>query len=58
MEKPDKSLIYALSAVLIWSTVATAFKIGLRELHYSQLIFIAAGISALFLFFTCCLPEK
>jgi len=50
MNKPDKSLIFALSAVLIWSTVATVFKIGLRELHYSQLIFIAAGISMLFLF--------
>jgi drug/metabolite transporter (DMT)-like permease len=50
MKKPDKSLLYALSAVLIWSTVATAFKLGLKELHYSQLIFIAAGISALFLF--------
>ncbi len=50
MEKSDKSLIFALAAVLIWSTVATAFKIGLRELHFSQLIFLAAGISALFLF--------
>lgn len=50
MEKSDKSLIFALAAVLIWSTVATAFKIGLRELHFSQLIFIAAGISTLFLF--------
>ncbi len=50
MEKSDKSLAFALAAVLIWSTVATAFKIGLRELHFSQLIFIAAGISTLFLF--------
>jgi len=50
MEKSDKSLVFALAAVLIWSTVATAFKIGLRELHFSQLIFIAAGISTLFLF--------
>lgn len=49
MIQSDKSLIYALSAVLIWSTVATAFKIGLRELDYAQLIFIGAGISTLFL---------
>lgn len=49
MIQSDKGLIYALSAVLIWSTVATAFKIGLRELDYAQLIFIGAGISALFL---------
>ena len=44
-----KSLSYAIVAVLIWSTVATAFKIGLRELHYSQLIFIASGVSLLFM---------
>ena len=49
MLQSDKGLFYALSAVLIWSTVATAFKIGLRELDYAQLIFIGAGISTLFL---------
>jgi drug/metabolite transporter (DMT)-like permease len=49
MAKPEKSLVYALLAVLIWSTVATAFKLGLKQLHYSQLIFIASGISTLFL---------
>jgi hypothetical protein len=30
MERSDKSLIYALLSVLIWSTVATAFKIGTK----------------------------
>ncbi len=50
MSQSKKSLLYALSAVLIWSSVATAFKLGLRELHYSQLIFVAAGISTIFLF--------
>lgn len=53
MEKPvrntdrKKSLLYAGVAVLIWSTVATAFKLGLRELHFTQLIFIASGVSTL-----------
>jgi drug/metabolite transporter (DMT)-like permease len=42
-----KSLLYAGLAVIIWSTVATAFKLGLRELHYAQLIFLAAGVSLL-----------
>jgi drug/metabolite transporter (DMT)-like permease len=42
-----KSLLYAGVAVLIWSTVATAFKLGLRELHFTQLIFIASGVSTL-----------
>ncbi len=50
MNPSDKSLLYALSAVLIWSSVATAFKLGLRELHYTQLIFVAAGVSTIFLF--------
>lgn len=45
----DKSLLFAGLAVLIWSTVATAFKLALRELHFAQLIFIASGVSALFL---------
>lgn len=51
MDNKKKSLFYALSAVLIWSTVATAFKLGLKELHYAQMIFIAAGVSTIFLFF-------
>jgi drug/metabolite transporter (DMT)-like permease len=46
----DKSLLYAVPAVLIWSTVATAFKLALLELDYVQLIFVASGISTLFLF--------
>lgn len=56
MEKPirvtdqRKSLWFATSAVLIWSTVATAFKLALRDLDYVQLIFVASGISLAFLF--------
>jgi drug/metabolite transporter (DMT)-like permease len=42
-----KSLLFAGVAVLIWSTVATAFKLGLRELHFTMLIFIASGVSTL-----------
>lgn len=44
------SLGYAAMAVLIWSTVATAFKLALKELDPIQLIFIASGVSTLFLF--------
>lgn len=50
MESSNKGLLYGLGAVLLWSTVATVFKLGLRDLHYSQLIFIAAGVSTIFLF--------
>ncbi|GAB4153881.1 MAG: DMT family transporter [Planctomycetota bacterium] len=36
-----RSVLYALSAVLLWSTVATAFKLSLRELSPIQLLFWA-----------------
>ena len=36
-----KALFYGLAAVLCWSTVATAFKIALRELDTFQLVFFA-----------------
>ncbi|HOY92579.1 MAG TPA: DMT family transporter [Prolixibacteraceae bacterium] len=51
VKNQDKSLGYAALSVLIWSTVATAFKLALRELDPVQLIFIASGVSALFLLF-------
>lgn len=38
----QKATLYALLTILFWSTVATAFKIGLREQTPEQLIFIAA----------------
>lgn len=43
----NKSWFYAALTVLLWSTVATAFKLALRELDPLQLIFIASGISTL-----------
>ncbi len=51
VKNQDKSLGYAALSVLIWSTVATAFKLALRELDPVQLIFIASGVSALFILF-------
>ncbi len=48
---PHKSLVYAGMAVLIWSTVATAFKLALRGMDPVQLIFIASGVSMVFFFF-------
>lgn len=46
-----QSLIYALSAVLFWSTVATAFKISLEGMHYSQLLFYSSLTSSIALGF-------
>jgi drug/metabolite transporter (DMT)-like permease len=47
--KDQRAVIYALITVLFWSTVATAFKIGLRELHPAQLIFVGSIVTVLIL---------
>ncbi len=41
-QNPKISYIYALSAVLLWSSVATAFKISLSYLNPLQLLFVSA----------------
>jgi drug/metabolite transporter (DMT)-like permease len=41
-----KALLLGLTAVLLWSTVATAFKLALRELDVFQLVAYAVLISA------------
>ena len=45
-----QALLYGLAAVLAWSTVATAFKLALRELDVLQLVAYSACFSALALF--------
>jgi drug/metabolite transporter (DMT)-like permease len=45
-----QALTYALITVLFWSTVATAFKIGLRGFDPIQLIFIATVTTVILLF--------
>ena len=48
MEKNDrKALLMGLSAVLLWSTAATAFKLALAGLTVLQLVFVAVLTSAL-----------
>lgn len=47
MERQKKAYIMALSAVFFWSTVATAFKIGLRHLSVLHLILVASVTSCL-----------
>lgn len=42
-------MVYAWLAVFLWSTVATAFKIALRNLTEVQLLWIAAGTAGLVL---------
>lgn len=43
------ALFYGLAAVLLWSTVATAFKLALQELSSLQLLFFASFFSWCFL---------
>ena len=42
-----KSFFYALSAVLFWSTAATAFKLTLRGINHIQIVFYASAASTI-----------
>jgi len=42
MTNQTKAYFYAAVTILLWSTVATAFKIALRELDFVQFLFVAA----------------
>jgi len=50
MNSTDKSYLFACLAVLCWSTVATAFKISLRNLDFIQLIYVASIVTVVILF--------
>jgi len=45
----QQSLIYTLSAVFFWSTVATAFKISLEGMTFVQLLFYSSLVSTIVL---------
>jgi drug/metabolite transporter (DMT)-like permease len=47
MEQQSRAYLHALGAVLLWSTVASAFKLTLRALSPTQLLLIAALVAAL-----------
>jgi len=50
MKSTNRAYLFAGLSVLLWSTVATAFKIGLNELDHIQLIFFASATSVVVLF--------
>ncbi len=58
MKKQNKAYLFALSAVLLWSTVATAFKIALEQVDFMQLLFFASGVATLILFVIVLLEKK
>jgi drug/metabolite transporter (DMT)-like permease len=49
MKTQKKVYIYALSAVLLWSTVATAFKIALGKVDYFQLLLFSSLTAFVFM---------
>lgn len=58
MKSINKAYLFAGLAVFFWSTVATAFKIALRELDVIQLIFFASVVTVLVLFVLLLLQGK
>ena len=50
MTNQNRAYIFAIIAILFWSTIASAFKITLLELDYFQLLFIASIFSCVVLF--------
>jgi len=54
----QRAVGYALVTVMFWSTVATAFKIGLRNLEPVQLIFIASVTTVVLLFSILLITNK
>lgn len=53
-----RALGLALSAVLLWSTVATAFKLTLAQFTPIQMLTVASVVSALALLLICCWQGK
>ena len=49
MNKQQRAYLYAGTAIFFWSTVASAFKIGLREIDFVQFLFFATCTSFLIL---------
>ncbi len=50
MKQQTKAYIYAFSAILFWSTVATAFKLTLKHIDFIQLLFFSSFFSTVVLF--------
>lgn len=48
MKKQKQAYIFALAAILLWSTVATAFKIALNGMDYLHLLVISSAIATIF----------
>ncbi len=58
MKQQNKALLFALTAILFWSTVAVPFKIGLAHFHFVHFLFITVSIAVLVSFSTLVFQKK
>lgn len=58
MTNQKKSFLFAIAAILFWSTVGTAFKITLRHLNYAELLLLSSLVSLIFLAITITVNNK
>ncbi len=58
MQQQQKAYIFAISAVLLWSTVATAFKIALNYVDFMQLLLFSSGVATVVMFIIVLLEGK
>ena len=58
MKTQTKAYLYAAGAVACWSTVASAFKLALRELDFVQLLFVSSIVSTCILFLVVLVQKK
>jgi len=58
MKKQKQAYIYAIIAVLFWSTVASAFKVSLRYVDVFQLLFFSSLCSVVILFIILFIQNK
>jgi drug/metabolite transporter (DMT)-like permease len=58
MTKQQKAYLYAIAAILCWSTIASAFKLTLRFIDHIQLLFLASVFSTLVLYIILSVQNK
>jgi drug/metabolite transporter (DMT)-like permease len=58
MKQQQKAYLFALSAILLWSTIGSAFKITLRYISFIELLFYASLVSAITLFVVLAMSKK
>lgn len=58
MQKQSKAYLYALLAIMFWSTMGTAFKLTLREIPINTLLLISSLVAFIFLGVFCSFTKR